>query len=958
MFHDDSTTQDDGAVTLGELFELVRRHARLLAVGAVVGLTAGLALLSVKDPAYRVNATLLLDTNQSQGVLGELAALTSAPQAVSEMEILRARTTAAAVVDGWSAGEEQRGWALTTLVEHDRYRPLTHLAHEFIEDDWDLLAKKPRLRAVFEPDPLRIRQPELIVEFRESGVVRISKARLLEKAGFGGEDLFELDYVPGERISYDGLGLWLYPEGDLTGESFRIRSLSREDAIERVMEGTRINETERNSGVIEIAYDDSDPYRAAETANALCGVYLDRNQARSEKRASYTVDFIKKQLEEQIAALEQAELEVVELQQENPKSVDISATGQALIGELTSLEVEKIQTRMLTASLREALVLLEAGEFEALSRMGPELPDPIAKSYVAQIARLSTERELLGRTDSGAFKSLVQAKTLELGAEADAIGVKTASLAYMVSELEAGNSSILGGLVTTEEAGEQDPLLRSYISRWTSIDNRLRELEIEFTDELPEIQSLHEQLEDLEGRILAMLEGRLAGFEAQRAEYERLVEQYSGEVDEYPGSESTKINSALESLQARTLAHLTARMAGLESHLNSLSGEAQTIEESLAQLPEDERVLADPMRRLEAHSEIVKFLLSRQQEAEISRAGSLATAEFIDVAVPPRSPRGPLVPLYLALGAVAGLGLALGWAVVRESIDRGIFTSAELELSSGLPVFGSIPDYKRGPCRIRGAGSDFVALRDEPESAVAEAYRSLRSNLKFVLNTGQPELEQKAIAFTSCTQGEGKSVTNVDMALAFALAGKRVLLVDADMRRPAVSRYLRVSLSPGLSDVLRGELDWRECVQAEVFPGLDVLPAGPQPASPGDLFAGKQTRRFIEETREAYDLVVFDVPPALAVADIDCLAPLLDALLLVTRSAKLSQAVVQEGVRRLRRTGANVVGAVLNAARPSRGEQKYGYGYGYGYGSAAVAPTEETISTQTDTRDSEDKEAA
>jgi len=292
-----------------------------------------------------------------------------------------------------------------------------------------------------------------------------------------------------------------------------------------------------------------------------------------------------------------------------------------------------------------------------------------------------------------------------------------------------------------------------------------------------------------------------------------------------------------------------------------------------------------------------------------------------------------LVPLFLMGGLVIGLGLALVIAFLRQAYDRGVYTGEELERFSGLTLFGSIPDYSRGMFKVAGNRDNFLALRDDPEGQVAEAYRSLRSNLKFVLNTGQPDLELRTIAFTSCTQSEGKSVTNVDMALSFALSGHRVLLVDADMRRPSANRYLGIDISPGLSDVLKGEKTWRECVQPAVLPNVDVIPAGRQPASPGDLLASEATARLISDVREAYDIVVFDVPPVLAVADIDCLASRLDAVLLVTRSGRLSQKVVSEGVRRLEQVGANVVGCVLNAARRRREENKYGYGYGYGYGS-------------------------
>jgi capsular exopolysaccharide synthesis family protein len=231
---------------------------------------------------------------------------------------------------------------------------------------------------------------------------------------------------------------------------------------------------------------------------------------------------------------------------------------------------------------------------------------------------------------------------------------------------------------------------------------------------------------------------------------------------------------------------------------------------------------------------------------------------------------------------------------------------------------------------VLNASPTFLALRDDPEGPVAEAYRSLRANLKFVL--AQDE-RIRVLAFTSCSQGEGKSVTNIDVALAFALGGKRVLLVDADMRRPVVARYLGLPNVPGLSEILSGSARWQECVQETHVPQLGVIAAGRQPRTPGDLLAGDACEQLIDELRGAYDLVVFDVPPALAVADTEAFASRLDAVVLLARSRRLTRTVLSRTAGRLRGAGANLIGCVLNADRPNRSESKYGYGYGYGYGS-------------------------
>jgi len=280
------------------------------------------------------------------------------------------------------------------------------------------------------------------------------------------------------------------------------------------------------------------------------------------------------------------------------------------------------------------------------------------------------------------------------------------------------------------------------------------------------------------------------------------------------------------------------------------------------------------------------------------------------------------------MGLLLGLAAAATFAVVREGRGSEIHTAAELEHATGLPVVGTIPDFRRGRTRVKDATEHFVALRDDPEGPIAEAYRALRSNLKFIIGSSQ---DRKTLAITSCVPGEGKSVTNVDVALSFAMAGKRVLLVDADMRRPSVSKYLRICPGIGLSDVLRRTHKWQECLVQTFHENLEVLPSGDVPESPGDLLAGAHSRELIAELREAYDLVIFDVPPVLAVADIECLAPHLDAVLLLCRSSKLMDTAVTHAVTRLRQVGTNLVGAVLNAV-VARGVTSGDYGYGYGYG--------------------------
>jgi capsular exopolysaccharide synthesis family protein len=928
------TRGDDAGISLEAIRELVSRHTRLVILVTLGCTLASLGWLASKPPVYRAKATLILDSERKEGgVLGELAALTSAPKAASEIEILHSRTLAEETVASPGEGASRvQHLGLTTLVEDPRLKPLCaawlRLCGDGGTDGGRLTAK---LAPSGEPRATQIR-----VTFLAAHRVRLSAGNWTRHLNSSAVDDLEVG-LTGGPVEFAGLRVELEPRGDLTGASFLLRRLEPAEAVERVLAATRVSETERSSGVIEVTYDDSDPRRAADTANALCANYLERNQRRGVKRASQTVDFIAGQLEAQNEALHKAEREVVALQQANPRAIDMSKTAESLIEELTGLEVERVQIRLSRVSIDQALDLLSEGRTEALSRLSVELADPISARYIEEIARLSAEAELQDRTDTGAYRALLQKQSLELEAKGDALALELASARSARQALAAGGAEAVARLRSGAEAS-QDPLLRGYLEELARAHSEHDALAKEFTPAHPDVARVEGVLRSLRDRIQALLDNRIEGLESQRAEFDRILAGYRGRTEGYPTDERSRIQAAVTSLRSRTATHLRSRLGGLSSRIDSIGGEVARIESELAKLPEDERLLADPQRRLQAHSEIVKLLLSRQQEAEITRAATMPGAEFIDPAVPPSKRWGPSIPLHLALGLALGFAFALALAFVRDSVHQRVFTAAELETLTGLPVFGTVPDFRHGRAKAsslatKRAGENFLPLRDEPEGPTAESYRSLRANLKFALSA---EEGLKTLACTSCSPGEGKSVTNIDLALSFALNGKRVLLVDADMRKPSVHRYLGLELSPGLSNVLQGDARWRDAVRKNVHERLDVLTAGLQPPSLGELLDGDAFGGLLAELRAEYDLVVLDVPPALSVADIDSIAARLDALILVCKSNKVSGPVVAAAAGRLRQVGANLIGTVLNAVGSSGGSA-YGYGYGYGYGQGSGA---------------------
>lgn len=368
---------------------------------------------------------------------------------------------------------------------------------------------------------------------------------------------------------------------------------------------------------------------------------------------------------------------------------------------------------------------------------------------------------------------------------------------------------------------------------------------------------------------------------------------------------------------------LTTKLVGLDERERQFAAEQDELEKELALLPAAERQLADPMRRSAAHQAIYQFLLRSQQEAQLTQASTIASTDVIDPAVTPTERHAPRLKAIALFGLILGLGFGLLTARIVDLRVGPIESAEEFEATTGLAVLSSIPDFRAGAMKVKGAGREFLALRDAPDHPIAEAYRSLRANVRR-LPSGSAIVH---VASTSAAPGEGKSTTNIDLALASAATGRKVLLVDADMRKPSVHRYLGLERSPGLAEVLEGAAEWKSAIH-ELDHGLKVLTAGRSKRSPGDLFASERAGELLGEFADEFDVVVYDLPPALAVADAADFAHRLDAMLLVHRMGAVPRAALAEAKRRLDNVGAPLVGGVLNGVKTSRGTMKrYGYGY-------------------------------
>ena len=307
---------------------------------------------------------------------------------------------------------------------------------------------------------------------------------------------------------------------------------------------------------------------------------------------------------------------------------------------------------------------------------------------------------------------------------------------------------------------------------------------------------------------------------------------------------------------------------------------------------------------------------------------ALDAGKIIEPAGTPGSPSSPSYPLNGALGAFFGLVLGIGLAFFRERLDDRFRGRTDVERALEVPVLATVPRFSR-----KGGAYQLVVVT-QPQSAAAEAYRSLRTNLQFVIE----QQNVKSLLVTSPSAGEGKTVTTANLGVALAQTGRRITLVSADLRRPTLERYFKVNNRHGLATFLLSlDKELWQVAQDPGVPNIRILASGPVPGNPSELLTSPRLPELMEELERDCDVVIFDAPPALAVADASILASQVGGTLLVINADNTHRSAALRALQELERVGGNVVGSVLNGFDPS-GSPYYRYEpYKYGYKSDATA---------------------
>jgi len=336
----------------------------------------------------------------------------------------------------------------------------------------------------------------------------------------------------------------------------------------------------------------------------------------------------------------------------------------------------------------------------------------------------------------------------------------------------------------------------------------------------------------------------------------------------------------------------------------------------------------------EQNRQLYEALRQRLETAKVESGLDATEVDQVDKAVPPVNPtREPRSRVILTMGVAFLLG-GIVIAFIVESLDSGVAGIQEIEAILGLPFLALIPKERRSTNQQTAAktvAQRNISVLSDPKSQFAESFRSLRTSI-LLARTGKPP---KIILLTSATPSEGKTTTAINLASVLAQEDKKVLLIDADLRRPSVHHRFGIPGRVGLSSVLAGAVKFEDAVQhVPGFPNISVLPSGPVPPYPAEMLNSNTMRDLLHNVGETYSHIVIDSPPVLSVTDAAVLASMSDAVIVVIRHGKTNRNVMRNCRDLLLRTGAPIAGLVLNAVDLSS-TQYYGYtGYtGYNYGS-------------------------
>jgi tyrosine-protein kinase Etk/Wzc len=344
-------------------------------------------------------------------------------------------------------------------------------------------------------------------------------------------------------------------------------------------------------------------------------------------------------------------------------------------------------------------------------------------------------------------------------------------------------------------------------------------------------------------------------------------------------------------------------------------------------LPATEVKAVQLQRDAKVAEDIYVLLLNRVQELSVQKAGTGGNVHIVDAALRPGSPIKPKKALILSAATILGLIIGTGFVFLRRNMFKGIDDPETVERTFHLPVYGLVPLSSEQAllenAAVRGGTRQRAVLANaKPKDVCIESLRSLRTSMQFTLQDSRNHI----VMFTGPLPGVGKSFLTINLAVLLAHSGKRVLMIDGDMRRGALEKHLGGSQDNGLSELLSGQISLEEAVRATEIDNLSFISCGRRPPNPSELLMSPRLPLYLDGLGKRYDVILIDTPPVLAVTDASIIGGYAGSTFFVVRSGMHSEGEIADALKRLHSAGVHVQGAIFNAMPPrARGNYDRSY---------------------------------